>query len=115
MKQEPQQIITGGGFDDAFAHANQFSRRQLPVHPEDVVDIRPEPCRTRRVFDSGGYILSFVASRLDQAAIDLVKHKGFVAAPRRRPLHIIVSKKDGAPIPEMWPLSYLDTDYAYRF
>jgi hypothetical protein len=69
----------------------------------------------RRVFESGGYILSFVVSRLDQAAIDLVRRKGFVAAPRRRPLHIIVSKKDGLPIPEMWPLSYLDTDYAYRF
>ena len=69
----------------------------------------------RRVFESGGYILSFVVSRVDHAAIDLVKSKGFVAAPRRRPLHIIVSKKDGAPIPEMWPLSYLDTDYAYRF
>jgi len=69
----------------------------------------------RRVFESGGYILSFVVSRLDQAAIDLVRSKGFVTAPRRRPLHIIASKKDGAPIPEMWPLSYLDTDYAYRF
>jgi hypothetical protein len=69
----------------------------------------------RRVFESGGYILSFVVSRLDQPAIDLVRSKGFVAAPRRRPLHIIASKKDGAPIPEMWPLSYLDTDYAYRF
>ena len=69
----------------------------------------------RRVFESGGYILSFVVSRLDQPAIDLVRRKGFVAAPRRRPLHIIVSKKDGLPIPEMWPLSYLDTDYAYRF
>ena len=74
----------------------------------------------RRVFESGGYILSFVVSRLDQAAIDLIKSKGFVAAPRHRPLHIIVrndgaNKKDGAPVPEMWPLSYLDTDYAYRF
>ncbi len=69
----------------------------------------------RRVFESGGYILSFVVSRLDQAAINIVRSRGFVAAPRRRPLHIIVGKKDGAPIPEMWPLSYLDTDYAYRF
>ena len=69
----------------------------------------------RRVFESGGYILSIVVSRLDQPAIDLIKSKGFVAAPRHRPLHIIVSKKDATPIPEMWPLSYLDTDYAYRF
>jgi hypothetical protein len=69
----------------------------------------------RRVFESGGYILSFVVSRLDRAAIDLIKSKGFVAAPRHRPLHIIVSNKNLGPIPEMWPLSYLDTDYAYRF
>jgi hypothetical protein len=39
----------------------------------------------------------------------------FVAAPRRRPLHIITSRKTGEPVPELWPLSYLDTDYAYRF
>jgi len=26
-----------------------------------------------------------------------------------------VRDKSLAPIPEMWPLSYLDTDYAYRF
>jgi len=69
----------------------------------------------RRVFESGGYILSFVVSRMDQAAIALVRREGFVAAPRRRPLHIIASKRDGEVVPEMWPLSYLDTDYAYRF
>jgi hypothetical protein len=69
----------------------------------------------RRVFENGGYILSLVASRMDQSVIDLVKGKGFIAAPRRRPLHIISSKRDGEVVPEMWPLSYLDTDYAYRF
>jgi hypothetical protein len=69
----------------------------------------------RRVFENGGYILSFVVSRRDQTAIDAVRSKGFVPAPRRRPLHIITTKKDGEPVPEMWPLSYLDTDYAYRF
>ena len=69
----------------------------------------------RRVYDAGGFLLSFLVSRLDQGLIELLRSKKFVAAPRRRPLHIIVSKKTGEPVPELWPLSYLDTDYAYRF
>jgi hypothetical protein len=69
----------------------------------------------RRVYEYKGFLLSFVVSRLDQGLIDLLRSKKFLAAPRRRPLHIIASKKTGEPIPELWPLSYLDTDYAYRF
>jgi hypothetical protein len=69
----------------------------------------------RRVYDYKGFLLSFVVSRRDVAMIKLLRSRNFVAAPRRRPLHIIVSKKTGEPIPELWPLSYLDTDYAYRF
>jgi hypothetical protein len=69
----------------------------------------------RRVYDHKGFLLSFVVSRLDQAVIELLRRKSFVAAPRRRPLHIITSRKTGEPVPELWPLSYLDTDYAYRF
>jgi hypothetical protein len=69
----------------------------------------------RRVYEANGFLLSFVASRLDQRLIELLRSKNFVAAPRRRPLHIIASKKTGEPVPELWPLSYLDTDYAYRF
>ena len=69
----------------------------------------------RRVYDSKGFLLSFVVSRLDQSLIDLLRIKNFLAAPKRRPLHIIASKKNSDPVPELWPLSYLDTDYAYRF
>lgn len=69
----------------------------------------------RRVYEAGGFLLSFLVSRLDQGLIELLRSKKFVAAPRRRPLHIIVRKKTGEPVPELWPLSYLDTDYAYRF
>jgi hypothetical protein len=69
----------------------------------------------RRVYDHKGFLLSFVVSRLDQAVIELLRSKSFVAAPRRRPLHIIASRRTGEPVPELWPLSYLDTDYAYRF
>ena len=69
----------------------------------------------RRVYQANGFLLSFVVSRLDQSLIALLRRNNFVAAPRRRPLHIIASKKTGEPVPELWPLSYLDTDYAYRF
>jgi hypothetical protein len=69
----------------------------------------------RRVYEANGFLLSLVVSRLDHGLIDLLRSKKFVAAPRRRPLHIIVSKKTGEAVPELWPLSYLDTDYAYRF
>jgi hypothetical protein len=67
----------------------------------------------RRIYENKGFIVSVVVSRLDATLIDLIKKKGFVSAPRRRPLHIIVRKKET--VPELWPLSYLDTDYAYRF
>jgi hypothetical protein len=69
----------------------------------------------RRVYEYKGFLLSFVVSRLDVALIELLRSKNFLAAPRRRPLHIIAAKKTGEPVPELWPLSYLDTDYAYRF
>ncbi len=67
----------------------------------------------RRIYEKKGFIASIVVSRLDANVLDLLRKKGFVAAPRRRPLHIIVRKKET--VPELWPLSYLDTDYAYRF
>jgi hypothetical protein len=69
----------------------------------------------RRVYDRKGFVFSCVVSRLDTTLIELLRSKNFIAAPRRRPLHIISSKKTGEPIPELWPLSFLDTDYAYRF
>jgi hypothetical protein len=68
----------------------------------------------RRVYDSGGFLLAVLASRLDTTSINLLRAKHFFALPRRRPLHIIDSKKTGKPLPEMWPLSFLDTDLAYR-
>jgi hypothetical protein len=69
----------------------------------------------RRVYDYKGFLLSFVVSRLDQSLIGLLRRMKFLAAPRRRPLHIITNKRTGETLPELWPLSYLDTDYAYRF
>ncbi len=69
----------------------------------------------RHVYDHNGFLLSVVASRLDAASIGLLRSKQFLASRRRRPLHIIDSKKTGEPVPELWPLSFLDTDFAYRF
>jgi hypothetical protein len=69
----------------------------------------------RHVYDNGGYLVSIVVSRLDTSSINLLRNKQFLTSPRRRPLHIIDSKKTGKPVPELWPLSFLDTDYAYRF
>jgi hypothetical protein len=69
----------------------------------------------RRVYDQKGFVLSFMVSRLDTTSIEVVRRQNFVAAPRRRALHIIASKRTGDPVPELWPLSFLDTDYAYRF
>jgi len=69
----------------------------------------------RHVYENNGYLLSIVVSRLDTSSIGLLRSKQFLTSPRRRPLHIIDSKKTGKPVPELWPLSFLDTDYAYRF
>jgi len=69
----------------------------------------------RHVYDHDGFQLSALVSRLDTPSIDLLRSKHFLASPRRRPLHIISSKRTGEPVPELWPLSYLDTDAAYRF
>jgi hypothetical protein len=68
----------------------------------------------RHVHDSGGFLLTMLVSRLDIASINLLRAKHFFLSPRRRPLHIIDSKKTGKPVPEMWPLSFVDTDMAYR-
>jgi hypothetical protein len=69
----------------------------------------------RHVYDRKGFLLSIVVSRLETPIIDVLRSRQFLAAPRRRPLHIIHSKRTGEPVPELWPLSYLDTDFAYRF
>jgi hypothetical protein len=67
------------------------------------------------VFQQKGYLLSIVVSRMETDLIGLLRKRHFIAAPRRRPLHIIAAQKTELPVPELWPLSYLDTDYAYRF
>jgi hypothetical protein len=69
----------------------------------------------RHIYESKGFLASIVVSRLDSSTIGLLRSKRFLASPTLRPLHIIDSKKTGKPVPELWPLSFLDTDLAYRF
>ena len=69
----------------------------------------------RRIYEHNGFLISAVVSRLDSTTIGLLRRRQFLASPRRRPLHIIDSKKSGKALPELWPLSFLDTDFAYRF
>jgi hypothetical protein len=69
----------------------------------------------RHVYERNGFLLSTVVSRLDTSTIDLLKSKNFLPYSQRRPLHIISRNRTGEPVPELWPLSFLDTDYAYRF
>ena len=68
----------------------------------------------RHVYEHNGFLLSAVVSRLESDLLRLLRSKQFRTAPRRRPLQIIASRKDEI-VPELWPLSFLDTDFAYRF
>jgi hypothetical protein len=61
-----------------------------------------------------GWMISVVASRLETDLLQSLNKKGFIAAKRRRPLFIMDSDSKRAP-GELKQLSYLDTDYAYRF
>jgi hypothetical protein len=61
-----------------------------------------------------GWMISIVVSHLQKDLLELLNRKRFVAAKRRRPLYILNSDSKVAPA-ELKQLSYLDTDYAYRF
>jgi hypothetical protein len=69
----------------------------------------------RHIYERNGFLISAVVSRLDSTTTGLLRRRQFLASPRRRPLHIIDSKKSGNAVPDLWPLSFLDTDFAYRF
>jgi hypothetical protein len=86
--------------------SRQGADREVDVLLSDVI---------RHIYERSGFLLSIVVSRLETSIIEALRSRGFLAAPRRRPLHIIHSKRTGEPVPELWPLSYLDTDFAYRF
>ncbi len=62
----------------------------------------------------GGWMISVVVSRLEKDVLGLLAQKGFIAARGRRPLFIMDNKSE-LPPRELQKLSYLDTDYAYRF
>lgn len=61
-----------------------------------------------------GWMISVLVSHLETDLLRSLKNKGFIAAKGRRPLFIMDSDSKGTP-GELKKLSYLDTDYAYRF
>jgi hypothetical protein len=61
-----------------------------------------------------GWMISVLVSHLETDLLRSLKSKGFIAAKGRRPLFIMDSDSKGTP-GELKKLSYLDTDYAYRF
>lgn len=65
------------------------------------------------IYQHGGSLISVLISRLDLDLHRLLKAKGFVAGARR-PLYILTSDSKG-PTEELQRLSFLDTDWAYRF
>jgi hypothetical protein len=67
----------------------------------------------RYIMQEGGWMTSILASRLDTDLLLTLKRAGFVAA-QRRPLYVL-NQLPSVPTAELRRLSYLDTDYAYRF
>jgi hypothetical protein len=68
----------------------------------------------RHIRDSGGWLISMLASRLDKSLLEVARRHGFYRSNSRRPLYILTRAPDAAP-QELEQLTYLDTDYAYRF
>lgn len=64
--------------------------------------------------ESGGWLISLLASRLDDDLLKMASQHGFYRSNSRRPLYIL-TRQPGAKLQELERLSYLDTDYAYRF
>ncbi len=62
----------------------------------------------------GGWLVSLLASHLDEANLHLARRYGFVKSKTRRPFYVLT--RDASAVPaEPRVFSYLDTDYAYRF
>ena len=79
---------------------------------------RPDVVRALRevfryIMKEGGWMVSILTSRLDTGLLSTLKGLGFIAA-QRRPLYVL-STLPTMPALELRRLSYLDTDYAYRF
>jgi hypothetical protein len=64
--------------------------------------------------DNGGWLISLLTSHLDKSLLELASRNGFYRSNSRRPLYILTREPE-ATVQELEQLSYLDTDYAYRF
>lgn len=63
---------------------------------------------------NGGWLAALLLSRLDHEGLKLARRYGFYRSNARRPLYILTREADRTP-EELARLTYLDTDYAYRF
>ena len=58
--------------------------------------------------------MSLLTSHLDQSNLHVARRYGFVKSKPRRPFYVLTQDPNAVPV-EPRVLSYLDTDYAYRF
>jgi hypothetical protein len=66
------------------------------------------------VQNQGGISLSAAVSRQERHLIEVIRARGFIVSPRRRPLYVISASRFQYPLPEPPRLSFLDTDSGYR-
>jgi len=68
----------------------------------------------QHIHEQRGWMVSALVSRQEKELLQLLRKRGFLPNKRRRPLFIMDA--NGKAVPgELRKLSYLDTDYAYRF
>ena len=62
----------------------------------------------------GGWLVSLLASHLDETNLHLARRYGFIKSKTRRTFYVLTRDANALPA-EPRVFSYLDTDYAYRF
>lgn len=68
----------------------------------------------QHIHEQHGWMVSVLVSHQEKELLHLLRKRGFMPSKRRRPLFIM--DINGKTVPgELRKLSYLDTDYAYRF
>ena len=68
----------------------------------------------QHIHEQRGWMVSALVSRQENELLQLLRKMGFITNKRHRPLFIMDANSKAVP-GELKKLSYLDTDYAYRF
>ena len=66
------------------------------------------------VLNQGGVSLSVVVSRQESQLIEVLRARGFIVSPKRRPLYVMGTSRLQHNLPEPRRLSFLDADLGYR-